>query len=312
MATAGCNCNGRIGNTGYPGVKPFGVTAGLYMMPILANDGTRNGIDLTSANLGQALLDGINNPDPSKRIYPFNNLRNVTFEEADPNFETADNGERFKTRNGIKTVTFEAWGVNEQFFAKASENCVNFGVFLVDVCGNLKGQLEEALELLAPRPVNQFSFFAKYMDATADTGAKVMFSMDYSLLTSDGGQWMIPDSLLAPISALELNGLIDVTFDITVNSATEIEFQANYEYGNAVNRLPWRGAALADFDLYNQTTQTAVTPSAVVESVVTPGLYTLTLPAQTTGNVVALSAFRAASGNLVNGFDGASTTFVAL
>lgn len=312
MATAGCNCNGRIGNTGYPGVKPFGVTAGLCMMPILASDGTRNGIDLTSANLGQALLDGINNLDPSKRIYPFNNLRNVTFDEADPNFETADNGERFKTRNGIKTVTFEAWGVNEQFFAKASDNCVNFGVFLVDVCGNLKGQLEEALELLAPRPVNQYSFFAKYMDATADTGAKVMFSMDYSLLTSDGGQWMIPDSLLAPYSALELQGLIDVTFDITVNSATEIEFQANYEYGNAVNRLPWRGALLADFALYNQTTQTAVTPSAVVESIVTPGLYTLTLPAQTTGNVVALSAFRAASGNLINGFEGEATTFVAL
>jgi hypothetical protein len=281
------------------------------MMPILANDGTRNGIDLTSNNLGQALLDGINNPDPSKRIYPFNNLRNVTFEEADPNFETADNGERFKTRNGIKTVTFEAWGVNEQFFAKASENCVNFGIFLVDVCGNVKGQLEEALELLAPRPVNQYSFFAKYMDATADTGAKVMFSMDYSLLTSDGGQWMIPDSLLSPFSALELNGLIDVTFDITVNSATEIEFQANYEYGNAVSRLPWRGAALADFDLFNQTTNLAVTPSAVVESAVTPGFYTLTLPAQTAGNVVALSAFRAASGNLVNGFEGESTTFIA-
>jgi hypothetical protein len=311
MATAGCNCNGRIGNTGYPGVKPFGVTAGLYMMPILANDGTRNGIDLTSNDLGQALLDGINNPDPSKRIYPFNNLRNVTFEEADPNFETADNGERFKTRNGIKTVTFEAWGVNEQFFAKASENCVNFGIFLVDVCGNVKGQLEEALDLLAPRPVNQFSFFAKYMDATADTGAKVMFSMDYSLLTSDGGQWMIPDSLLAPYSALELNGLIDVDFDITVNSATQITFQAKYQYGNAVNRLPWRGALIGDFDLYNDATNATVTISSLAESTLTPGEYLMTFPAQTTGDNLILSAFRAASGNLVNGFEGEATNFTA-
>lgn len=310
MAIAGCNCKGRIGNAGYPGVKPFGVTSGLYMMPILANDGTRNGIDLTSNDLAQELLDAINNPDPSKRLYPFNNLRNVTFEEADPNFETADNGERFKTRNGIKTVTFEAWGVNEQYFAKVSDNCVNFGVFLVDVCGNVKGQLEG--DKLVPRPVNQYSFYAKYMDATSDTGAKVMFSMDYSIITTDGDQWMIPSSLLAPYSALELQGLIDVTFDITVNSATEIEFQANYEYGNAVNRLPWRGAALADFSLYNQTTQTSVTPSAVTESTVTPGLYTLTFPAQVTGDVVALSAFKAANGNLINGFEGEATTFVAL
>jgi len=309
MAIAGCNCKGRIGNTGYPGVKPFGVTSGLYMMPILANDGTRNGIDLTSNDLAQELLDAINNPDPSKRAYPFNNLRNVTFDEADPNFETADNGERFKTRNGIKTVTFEAWGVNEQYFAKVSDNCVNFGVFLVDVCGNLKGQLEGTK--LVPRPVNQYSFYAKYMDATSDTGAKVMFSMDYSIITTDGDQWMIPSSLLAPYSALELQGLIDVTFDITVNSTTEIEFEANYEYGNAVNRLPWRGALLADFSLYNQTTQTAVTPSAVTESTVTPGLYTLTFPAQAANDVVALSAFRAANGNLINGFEGEATTFIA-
>jgi hypothetical protein len=122
---------------------------------------------------------------------------------------------------------------------------------------------------------------------------------------------MIPSSLIAPFSALELNGLIDVDFDITVNSATEIEFQANYEYGNAVNRLPWRGAALADFDLFNQTTNLAVTPSALTESSVTPGLYTLTLPAQTAGDVVALSAFRAATGNLLNGFEGEATTFIA-
>lgn len=310
MAIAGCNCKGRIGNTGYPGVKPFGVTAGLWMMPILANDGTRNSIDLTSNDIAQEIIDAINNPDPSKRLYPFNNLRNVTFDEADPNFETADNGERFKTRNGIKTISFEAWGVNEQFYKKASDNCVNFGVVLVDVCGNVKGQKEGTK--LYPRPVNQYSFFAKYMDATSDTGAKVMFSMDYSLITSDGDQWMIPASLIAPYSALDLLGMIDVTFDITVNSATEIEFQANYEYGNAVEQLPWRGALLADFALYNQTTQTAVTPSAVVESSVTPGLYTLTLPAQTTGNVVALSAFRAANGNLINGFEGEATTFVAL
>ena len=150
------------------------------------------------------------------------------------------------------------------------------------------------------------------MDATSDTGAKVMFSMDYSLITSDGDQWMIPDSLIAPYSALDLLGMIDVTFDIAVNSATEIEFQANYEYGNAVEQLPWRGALLTDFALYNQTTQLAVVPSAVVESSVTPGLYTLTFPAQTTGDVVALSAFRAASGNLINGFEGEATTFVAL
>jgi len=308
MAIAGCNCKGRIGNTGYPGVKPFGVTSGVYMMPILANDGTRNGIDLTSATLAQDILDAINNPDPSKRMYPFNNLRNVTHEEADPNFETADNGERFKTRNGIKTVTFEAWGVNEQYFGKVSDNCVNFGIFLVDVCGNLKGQLEG--DKLVPRPVNQYSFYAKYIDATSDAGAKVMFSMDYSLITTDGDQWMIPSSLIAPFSALELNGLIDVDFEVEVIAPTQIDFRAKYEYGNAVKRLPWRGALIGDMTLINYSTGLPITISSMSESIVEDGYYTITIPAQATGDLLALSAFRAATGNLLNGFEGETKTFI--
>lgn len=310
MAIAGCNCKGRIGNTGYPGVKPFGVTSGLYMMPILANDGTRNSIDLTQANLGTVLLGLINHQDPSKRIYPFNNLRNVTFEEADPNFETADNGERFKTRNGIKTVTFEAWGVNEQFYAKTADNCVNFGVFLVDVCGNVKGQLEGTK--LYPRPVNQFSFYSKYIDATADAGAKVMFSMDYSLITSDGDQWMIPASLLAPYSALELQGMLDVLLTKFPVSATQVELFATFEYGPAYGNLDWKGGALVDFKMYNKTTNQVITPTVLTESATNPGQYMLTFPAQTTGNNIQVSVYRAATGNMLNGFEGAPITFTAL
>lgn len=306
---AGCNCNGQIGNTGFPNVKPFGVTSGIFLMPILASDGTRNGFDLTSATLAQDLLDAINNPDPSKRLYPFNNLRNVTHNEADPNYETADNGERFKTRDGIKTVSFECWGVNEQYYAKVSDNCVSFGIFLVDVCGNLKGQKEG--KGLYPRPVNKYSYDAKFIDATADAGTKVMIQMDYSLVTSDGDQWMIPADLFAPYSALELNGMIDVNLDITVETDTELIVKASFNYGNAVEQLPWTGAVVGDFTAKNVSTTSNITIASVVENPTTPGTYTVTIPAQANGDACTLKAFHAATGNMLFGFESAVTPFVA-
>ena len=306
---AGCNCNGQIGNTGFPNVKPFGLTSGVFLMPILASDGTRNGFDLTSATLPADLLAAINNPDPSKRLYPFSNLRNVTHNEADPNYETADNGERFKTRDGVKTVTFECWGVNEQFYAKVADNCVNFGVYLVDVCGNLKGQ-KEGTDLY-PRPVNRYSYDAKFMDATADTGTKVMIQMDYSLLTNDGDQWMIPADLFAPYSALELNGMIDVNLDITVEDDTTLIVKATFDYGNAVVQLPWTGAVVGDFTAKNVTTGLNITIASVTESTTTPGTYTLTIPAQANGDACTLKAFHAATGNMLFGFESEVTAFVA-
>jgi hypothetical protein len=279
-------------------------------MPILASDGTRNGFDLTSTTLPADLLAAINNPDPSKRLYPFNNLRNVTHTEADPNYETADNGERFKTRDGVKTVTFECWGVNEQFYAKVSDNCVNFGIFLVDVCGNMKGQ-KEGTDLY-PRPVNRYSYDAKFMDATADAGTKVMIQMDYSLVTNDGDQWMIPADTFAPYSALELQGMIDVNLDIEVIASSQITIRASFDYGNAVQQLPWQGALITDFDLFNNSTGIVVAISSFSENPFEPGTYTVTFPAQTALDQILVNAFKGATGNMLNGFEGKQASFLAI
>jgi len=235
-------------------------------------------------------------------------LRNVTHNEADPNYETADNGERFKTRDGIKTVTFECWGVTEQFYAKVSDNCVQFGVFLVDVCGNLKGQKEDTH--LYPRPVNKYSYDAKFIDATADAGTKVMIQMDYSLVTSDGDQWMIPSDMFAPYSALELNGMIDVNLNIIVIDDTLLQVKATFNYGNAVVQLPWTGAVLSDFSAKNLGTGLNISIASVTESTSTPGTYEITIPAQTESSCT-LKAFHAATGNLVFGFESAVTPFTA-
>lgn len=309
MAIAGCNCQGKIGNTGYPNVKPFGVTSAAFLMPLVANDGSINSIDLTASDFQAEILAKLNHIDPSKRLYPFTELRNVTHEEADANYETADNGERFKTRDGIKTVSFEKWGVTEQYFNKVADNCVDFGIFLVDVCGNLKGQKEG--DVLRPRPVNKNSYDAKYIDATADTGAKVMIQMDYRLITSDGDQWMLPASLFGSLSLLEVSGLIDVNFEIVdIVSANELVVDAFFDYGYAHEQTPWRSGLASNFSLKNVATNGTINVTNAVQSPTVPGRYTLTVATVGAGTNVQLSCFKASTGNLTAGFEGKPKTFI--
>lgn len=309
MEIAGCLCTGdRLGNTGFPNVKPFGVTAGIYMVPILAGDGSRNGLDLTSTTLGADLLAMINNVDPSKRAYPYLDLKNVTPTEGDAVYQTADDGQRFKLRNGIQNITFEQWNVTEQYFGKTASACVDFGIYQIDNCGNLKGQKEG--ENLYPRPMNKASFNSKYIPTSNEAGAKVMFDMDYDFLTSDANQWMLPLADFGDFNPLSLKGLIDVNFTVVdVVSATSLIVDAEFGYGFANALLPWKGAVAADFDMYNNTDSASIAVSAASESATTPGRYTLTIASTTAGDSVTLSAFKAATANLMNGYEGTPVTF---
>jgi hypothetical protein len=135
--------------------------------------------------------------------------------------------------------------------------------------------------------------------------------MDYDFLTSDANQWMLPAADFGDISLLSLKGMIDVRFTLVdVNSATEVEVDAEFDYGYANNPLPWKGAVEADFAFYNVTDAAAITKT-VAESATVPGRYTITAgSAITAADVVTLNAYKAATGNLMNGYEGIESEFI--
>ena len=72
----GCNCNAGLSNTGRPNCVPIqSVTSSFIMVPIRANDGTFNRIDLLASV--PVWDDLVNEADASKRWFPLPAFENV-------------------------------------------------------------------------------------------------------------------------------------------------------------------------------------------------------------------------------------------
>lgn len=280
----GCNCDAGLANTGRPGCVPLqSVTSKLIMVPLMANDGTLNGIDL-SAPL-PTWSDLINESDASKRWFPLPAFENVEMPKADSQFEEANSGRMAFLRQGKRSFAGELWGDDSTPTMLGKLNagrCVQFGVYIVDVNGALIGS--KVGGYLYPIPVDEQSFDPKWMVATDSTVQKIMVGFDFDRLFDDSTMYMITSSE-AGINFNSLSGLIDINVVNDVIATTTLTFDAVLDYGTALNPIKAQGLVSGDFTLTNTTTTLAVSVTAVEN---TPGNYTLTYTAQTLGDGASL------------------------
>jgi hypothetical protein len=294
----GCNCNAGLSNTGRPNCLPIqSVTSKLIMVPLVANDGTLNYIDLTAAL--PTWNDLINKNDASKRWFPTPIFENVELPKADSQFEEANSGRMVFLRQGKRSFSGELWAEDSSptLLSKLQNNrCVDFGVYIVDVNGNLIGS--KVNDGLYPIPVDNPSFDPKYMFATDSTTSKIMVAFDFERLFDEGTMYMITPTE-ANVNFNDLNGLIDVNFLNDTIASTSITFDARFDYGTALNPIIYQGAtAGTDWALFNNTTSLAVTPLTITES--PAGTYVITYAAQTAGDSLTLSVAK-------DGYDGELT-----
>jgi hypothetical protein len=300
---AGCNCNAGLGNTGRPGCVPLqSVTSKLIMVPLKANDGTLNGIDLTAPL--PTWSDLINEVDASKRWFPLPAFENVELPKADSQFEEANSGRMAFLREGKRSFTGELWGDDSTptLLGKLKAGrCVEFGVYVIGVNGNLIGS--KVGNYLYPVPVDEQSWNPTFMFATDATVQKIMLTFDFDRLFDDSTMYMIT-STEAGIDFNTLSGLIDVNLDIIgQSSGVSIQVKATFDYGTALNPILLQGVTgLTEWSLYDVAAQSVFgNPTGVSES--PAGVYTL-LAALNSGDDYILSVVK-------NGFTG-SVTFTAL
>lgn len=280
----GCNCDAGLANTGRPGCVPLqSVTSKLIMVPLMANDGTLNGIDLSAPLPTWSSL--INESDASKRWFPLPAFENVEMPKADSQFEEANSGRMAFLRQGKRSFAGELWGDDSTPTMLGKLNagrCVQFGVYIVDVNGALIGS--KVGGYLYPIPVDEQSFDPKWMVATDSTVQKIMVGFDFDRLFDDSTMYMIT-STEAGINFNSLSGLIDINVVNDIVTTTTLTFDAVLDYGTALNPIKAQGLVSGDFTLTNTTTNLAVSVT-VVEN--TPGNYTYTHATQTNGNGASL------------------------
>ena len=298
----GCNCEAGLSNTGLPACLPNqSVTSTLIMVPLKSSTGVLNGLDLSVAV--PVWNDLINEQDDTKRWFPLPAFENVELPKADSQFEEANSGRMAFLRQGKRSFSGELWAEDSSptLLSKLQNNrCVDFGVYIVDVNGNLVGSKVDGY--LYPITVDNPSFNPVYNFATDSTISKIVVGFDFDRLFDEGTMYMVtPEE--AGINFNDLNGLIDVNFDDLAQVAnTSITFDAEFDYGTAYNLLKLKGLAFGDFKLYNNSTTTTETIASVTENLPLDGNYTVAF-AFVTGESYTISIAK-------NGFTG-SKTFTA-
>ncbi len=200
-------------------------------------------------------------------------------------------------RQGKRSFTGELWAEDSTptFLGKLQKSrCVDFGIYIVDVNGNLIGS--EVDGYLYPIPVDNPSWDPKFMFATDSTVQKIMLGFDFDRLFEESTMYMItPDEANQDFNTLE--GLIDVLFSNTSGTTnigvdSQVDFDAKLCYGTAVNKIVYSGATnLTDWELYNVTAASAIgNPTAVNEG--PDGTYNLVFAEQTPGDVIRVSVAR--------------------
>lgn len=296
----GCNCDLGLSNTGRPNCLPLqSVTSKLILVPLQDNAGAYNRIDLATLPNWDGL---VNMQDESQRWYPLPTFENVELPKADTIFEEANSGRMAYLRQGKRSFSGELWAYDStpQFLGKLSSGrCVEFGIYVVDINGSLIGS--KVGNYLYPIPVDNQSWNPTLMFATDSTIQKIMLAFDWNRFFDESTLWMITSDE-ASQNFNDLKGLLDVNLINPVQVAnTSIQVDATFDYGTAINPLKFKGAVLADFDLYDNTNATTFTITAVSEP--TEGTYII-LASFVTGDSYTLSVTKA-------GFTG-SITFTAV
>ena len=301
----GCDCNVGLTDTGRPGCVPlFSVTNNLIQVPLRDKDGNLNRIDL-NAPIPTDWSVYVNEADPTKRWFPIPTFENVELPKADSQFEEANSGRMAFLRQGKRSFAGELWADDSTPTTLGNlrgSRCVDFGVYIVDVNGNLIGSVVDGF--LYPIPVDNASWDPKFNFATDSTVQKIMLGFDFDRNFDEATMYMITADE-AGIGFDSLKGLIDVTLTfVGVPGATSLVVEAAFKFGTAFNLLKYTGADLVgDWTLTNTTLGLPVVIDTVTEN--PDGTYTLAYSA----GVTAADSIKLTVAKI--GFDGEATAVTA-
>lgn len=287
---AACNCDITLNNTGTPSCTPImGVGVKPVMVPLTADDGTANVITIASYTGSQAEWDArTENLDRSKRYYALPEFKNVEDVKGDTIFESFNDTSNLFVQEGTRTYTGVLPNQAPTLLGNLKDaKCTKFGLFIIDDCGNLIGNISSDGLSLEPVPVDQNTWNPILIKSTDTTVQKIQLSFEFSRLTKDEDLRIIKASD-SEISLLGLDGLVDLEAAFDTIVALGANAVVSYDRGEA-SKVAFTGAE-ADLTLFNKTDLSSVALSSATET--PPGTYALVFAAQTAGDILQLSVIK--------------------
>ncbi len=281
----GCSCGSGNGNTGLPQcISNLGITIGNGIQQMVADDGTRNGYDL-SASLGTKFVDSLTDTDVTKRMYPLRDFKNMDFPKEDTQYATNTDGSKTFLREGIQSFTAELHDVPAGFDSKLQNmKCKNNGAWGFSVEG-VYGMLVGTMWY----PININSFAPTFKMRTPAAPQMEMVAYDWDGTANAGQLWLVPWADLGTTYDAMV-GLLDVNYEVTnapvAGLTTSVSYRLTTDFGFLTAQTV-DGLVLADFAAYNETTDLAVTITSVTE--VADDDYDFILPSQTAADVIRIS-----------------------
>lgn len=274
-----CACDLGPGNSGVPScLQVMGVARKKIFIPKYDSEGNLNYIDL-AIPITQAILDDhVNDPDPSKRWYPYQVIKNYTPELAENITETAADGSQAFVQDGIRTMVWQIWDKPDPVLLGKLERtrCVDMGEITIDKNGSIIGGHQDGTKLY-PRWIDMGSW-APTMEIPIDTTTqKILMRYNYTREQSDSQMRMILSSEYTG-NIFGLKGLQDVNMTTKDIIATSFTGVLKTEFGSAIAKQPVVGLDPSDFALYNETDSAPVVIVSAPE--IAPGEYDFTFASQ--------------------------------
>lgn len=292
---AACSCGSPSTPFGYSSCVDIAQRAVGFGFQSIKNDAGGNN-EFASIPLTQALWDAaIYSNDDSVRVELLKNVKTVTDERADPEFEELD-GISYVTAEGQRYISFEVIGAPNKLktYVDALRCGVN-GFYMISAGNELVGDLDTDNSSVRPIPMEKGTLYTKIIGTTRTTQQKLMVKFMVAESFDDADMGMIPsDDVSADLKATPSQIGVSLS-SVIVASATTITLDATYKLNNVITPEPYVGAAGTDFDLYNVTTASTVTVTPTEP--VTDGTYVLTFAPQTIADVLEL---RDADGSVIS------------
>ena len=299
-----CGCD--IANLGYSSCGDlFGLTRKLILVRTVDNDGVRNKIsqsDFVNGVLPEAFTQGKLNETEDKRWYPIGNFNQVSEVKGDDVLFTDDFGAEGLITDG--SITFEGYiesAPNKLEKKLKTFSCGDYSAFFIDVKNTLVG-VEKGDDLF-PSQIAKGTLRADWIKVSAVNSNLNRLKLNFTLENSISfGDMNAIEQDCNDYDLRGIQGLFDATQTVVVSSTTELVTSVKTDGGSFCTPSMLEGLVLGDFTLTNVTAALAI-PIASVSEV--NGVYTLTISAQTTGDIGTLAITK-------NGFEIGTETITFL